>query len=494
MAAKRNRNLEIDEWDEELDKHPSASAQNAGKNSGTDSWDFADGWEEEPPVKPAAKKNNRRALLLGCAAGTALVLVLILLCRKPIPPESGLAHLLATTAEQTTESGISRVPVTTAAPTTPTPVPTTPTPAPTTPTPVPTTPTPVPTTPTPVPTTPTPAPSVSGEWYSEDLRYYMQQLTDEQKKCYALIFNGVAEFRSSISLDGCRCTVEDLERVMQAVYLDAPELFQLGKEYHYTYLTNYIRTLEPSYRMTREEYESRCERIRTITGEIRSALPAGANDYDKEFAAYRWLIRNCDYLIAESQGTAYADGALCNGKAQCTGYASALSLLLRQMNVQCLQVQSIDEQNHAWNMVRINGRWYHCDVTWDDPVGSEAKNFEEGQDECLFYLNVPDRMMTEHTPRRNGFSLPVCTDLTDNYAVRQGIYIGPEISDPAGTIRARIEEMMPSGKKAFICLIDNGMASDSIPSFCSGLNLPYSYTYHYDGQSEIPAFHVKINN
>ena len=29
-----------------------------------------------------------------------------------------------------------------------------------------------------------------------------------------------------------------------------------------------------------------------------------------------------------------------------------------------------DPLNHAWNLVKINGDWYHVDVTWDDPVGA----------------------------------------------------------------------------------------------------------------------------
>ena len=24
--------------------------------------------------------------------------------------------------------------------------------------------------------------------------------------------------------------------------------------------------------------------------------------------------------------------------------------------------------NHAWNLIKIDGEWYHIDVTWDDPT------------------------------------------------------------------------------------------------------------------------------
>ena len=24
--------------------------------------------------------------------------------------------------------------------------------------------------------------------------------------------------------------------------------------------------------------------------------------------------------------------------------------------------------NHIWNLIKIDGKWYHVDVTWDDPI------------------------------------------------------------------------------------------------------------------------------
>lgn len=38
-----------------------------------------------------------------------------------------------------------------------------------------------------------------------------------------------------------------------------------------------------------------------------------------------------------------------------------------ELGITCTVVSS-DAMNHAWNMVRVNGKWYHIDVTWDDHV------------------------------------------------------------------------------------------------------------------------------
>ena len=40
---------------------------------------------------------------------------------------------------------------------------------------------------------------------------------------------------------------------------------------------------------------------------------------------------------------------------------------LNNVNIENRMVVS-NNMNHAWNMLKIGGKWYHVDVTWDDPV------------------------------------------------------------------------------------------------------------------------------
>lgn len=75
--------------------------------------------------------------------------------------------------------------------------------------------------------------------------------------------------------------------------------------------------------------------------------------------------------------TAY--GALVEGDAVCQGYALAYKLLLDKCGIDSVLVTS-NEMGHAWNLVKLDGSWYHVDVTWDDPTpnvegGGTHKNF-----------------------------------------------------------------------------------------------------------------------
>ena len=74
------------------------------------------------------------------------------------------------------------------------------------------------------------------------------------------------------------------------------------------------------------------------------------------------------YIVGEKENSWYwAYGALINSKAVCQGYTLAYEILLRRCGIYATAVPS-DDMGHIWNMVEINGHYYHVDVTWDDPV------------------------------------------------------------------------------------------------------------------------------
>ena len=93
-------------------------------------------------------------------------------------------------------------------------------------------------------------------------------------------------------------------------------------------------------------------------------------------ALHDYLVRTCVYDLAAETATGptvshSAYGALTKGVAVCQGYALAYKLLLTRAGVPCVFVTSTS-MNHAWNMVQIDGGWYHVDSTWDDPVHSDG--------------------------------------------------------------------------------------------------------------------------
>lgn len=121
------------------------------------------------------------------------------------------------------------------------------------------------------------------------------------------------------------------------------------------------------------------------TAVLKKIIHPGMTDLQKEKVIHDYIVNNTVYDYKNyRKGTipmeAYTDyGVLIPGSAVCDGYAKAMFRLLNQAGVKCLYIvgTASDGKNsfgHAWNKVKINGKYYNVDATWDDPVYSNGKN------------------------------------------------------------------------------------------------------------------------
>ena len=83
------------------------------------------------------------------------------------------------------------------------------------------------------------------------------------------------------------------------------------------------------------------------------------HDYIIKLTKYDDDYEPSDEITDSSKAT----GALLNGIALCSGYSDAFSLFLDRIEVPNFEITS---EEHEWNVVYFNNKWYHIDVTWDD--------------------------------------------------------------------------------------------------------------------------------
>lgn len=97
-------------------------------------------------------------------------------------------------------------------------------------------------------------------------------------------------------------------------------------------------------------------------------------DYRKFWTIYEWTCNNVTYDNAnlnddryKLKHTAYA--ALINGTSVCQGYAVLLYRLALELGIDCRVITGDSNgdgvTDHAWNIVKIDGRYYNLDATWD---------------------------------------------------------------------------------------------------------------------------------
>lgn len=140
---------------------------------------------------------------------------------------------------------------------------------------------------------------------------------------------------------------------------------------------------------------------------IASVIKPGMSDFDKELALYDYVVTHAEYdSVNNNNGTTPSDsheayGILIKGIGVCDGYSKAMALLLNKVGIECSIVAS-REMDHAWNIVKIDGRWYHIDATFGDSIGIES------------YFNLTDDQLAfDHKWDR--IKYPVCNDVTYNY-------------------------------------------------------------------------------
>lgn len=101
---------------------------------------------------------------------------------------------------------------------------------------------------------------------------------------------------------------------------------------------------------------------------------AGKSDYDKAYAVCKWIQRKIKYEPGKyDQSGMYAmvnKEAVCNGKAELACYIGHC------VGIDTLYVGGNSDDDHAWNLMKIDGEWYYVDPT----TGPDSATFLQGTD------------------------------------------------------------------------------------------------------------------
>ncbi len=146
--------------------------------------------------------------------------------------------------------------------------------------------------------------------------------------------------------------------------------------------------------------------ILEICDQISALSDSSLTDYQRELALHDWMLAWAEYdpgaLDNNPQGSPMPHndnpyGFLTGKKGICLGYASTFQLLMEMSGIECVTVHGMSHGNteeHAWNLVKLDGDWYAVDVTWDDPVAS----FSVPRSMAHQYFNVTSEYLrqTDH--------------------------------------------------------------------------------------------------
>jgi len=268
---------------------------------------------------------------------------------------------------------------------------------------------------------------------------------------------------------------DEIVDLINEIINDTPEIFYYdGFKYSYETSGELVESVSFIYSYTFEEIEEmKMELYNKTDWILRNVINDSMNDYEKELAIHDYIINNAVYDIENLNNdtlkhSAYSMyGILIEGKAVCTGYAKTMQYFLDKFNIDNqLIFGDANGQSHVWNLVKLNGEYYHVDVTFDDPVSSQENILRRN------YFNVTDELIKKnHIWNTEEYTKAV--SMNENYFVRDQSYAEDEI-ELISIIKMRIK----NGEKDINVLIKD-MVVD-IPSVVRSAGYKGAFSYSFD--------------
>ena len=120
---------------------------------------------------------------------------------------------------------------------------------------------------------------------------------------------------------------------------------------------------------------------------LNNLITSDMDDYTKLKTIHDYIINNVKYDVERNEEnssdyssyTAY--GPLFEGYATCNGYTDLMAIFLTKLGFNNYKVATTPDEisysstGHIWNALYYDNSWVHIDLTWDDPVSSDQKDY-----------------------------------------------------------------------------------------------------------------------
>lgn len=197
---------------------------------------------------------------------------------------------------------------------------------------------------------------------------FVPDVEKDYKGIESYIAKCLREKKSKIDISKYGVSVKDLPQVYRSTLFTNPDIFYAdAAAFNYDYDTNKkIYYIYPEYIVNKKEIPDYIKRFDKTVNDFMKDVDNNLSDFEKALTIHDKIICNCKYTSGE--GLVYtAYGALVNGEAVCEGYSRAYSYMLYKAGISNKCLDNVKEY-HCWNLVQLDKKWYHVDVTDDDPV------------------------------------------------------------------------------------------------------------------------------
>ncbi|MBQ6319270.1 MAG: hypothetical protein IJI23_05755 [Lachnospiraceae bacterium] len=261
--------------------------------------------------------------------------------------------------------------------------------------------------------------------------YYYHRLTPKNQSFYKTLYDGLIKLDKYIMCMDPAFTPGDLDEIYNAIYFDNPYLFFLGNSIKVEGNALGLLKVTPEYLFSDDEIQDLRSKIERNTTKLLSRADLVDGDhYNNVKKLYELLCENIEYDRTISDSLDDVDsyyshsilGIILRKKGVCSGVSRTFKYLLNAIGIPSIVVIGRASEtefmpssdNHAWNIVKIDGNNYHLDLTWDSCLSHPGLTAYD------YFFITDDEISIDHT----GFEgMPNCSDDSLGFFFQKGSYI-----------------------------------------------------------------------
>ncbi|XP_056409240.1 kyphoscoliosis peptidase-like [Hyla sarda] len=156
--------------------------------------------------------------------------------------------------------------------------------------------------------------------------------------------------------------------------------------------------------------------IMSVQEIVQKITARSENDFEKLRAIWMWICHNISYdvegFLGNSEKLYKTEDVLEKKKGVCAGYAGLCKEMCREMGISCREISGFSrgadscdsvrfhrtKSNHMWNVVELEGEWYHLDACWGaGTVDLQERRFIPRYED-FFFLTDPEDFIETHWP------------------------------------------------------------------------------------------------
>ncbi|MDR2570161.1 MAG: hypothetical protein LBD23_07660 [Oscillospiraceae bacterium] len=242
------------------------------------------------------------------------------------------------------------------------------------------------------------------------MQYYYSLLNEKNKKIYNSVFEGINDFDENIYTKPL--AQKDLPLVFNSVIYDNPILFQTRAFRSINYPLRSQATISPIYNYDQDFTDQSTEVISEYLKLF--DVVKDKSDIEKELFVHDHCLDNFKYDRQLNEHAFSVIGPVIFNTGVCEGISKFVKIALNYLGVDCIVVVGRGynpsaglrkSEPHMWNIVYINGKTYHLDVTFNLTQKGNINRYD--------YFNLPDNEIKKdhsYTGR-----VPICNTAGNDY-------------------------------------------------------------------------------